>query len=71
MIQYARQFSQPLSHLASMATVFQSGIASLERVLEFIDAEEQSPEPESCGAPTISAGLPSTTCGSPTTPRSR
>ncbi len=44
-IQYARQFSQPLTHLASMATVFQSGIASLERVLEFLDAEEQSPEP--------------------------
>ena len=43
-IQYARQFSQPLTHLASMATVFQSGIASLERVLEFLDAEEQRPE---------------------------
>ena len=44
MIQYARQFSQPLTHLASMAATFQSGIASLERVLELIDAEEQSPE---------------------------
>ncbi len=43
-IQYARQFSQPLTHLASMATVFQSGIASLERVLEFLDADEQSEE---------------------------
>lgn len=43
-IQYARQFSQPLTHLASMATVFQSGIASLERVLEFLDADEQSVE---------------------------
>mgnify|MGYP000689963060 FL=1 len=43
-IQYARQFSQPLTHLASMATVFQSGIASLERVLEFLDADEQTPE---------------------------
>ena len=43
-IQYARQFSQPLTNLASMATVFQSGIASLERVLELLDAEEQSPE---------------------------
>lgn len=43
-IQYARQFSQPLTHLASMATVFQSGIASLERVLEFLDADEQSAE---------------------------
>ena len=46
MIQYARQFSQPLTHLASMAATFQSGIASLERVLELIDAEEQSPEQE-------------------------
>jgi ATP-binding cassette, subfamily B, multidrug efflux pump len=44
MIQYARQFSQPLTHLASMAATFQSGIASLERVLELLDAEEQSPE---------------------------
>ena len=33
MIQYARQFSQPLTNLASMAATFQSGIASLERVL--------------------------------------
>ncbi len=43
-MQYARQFSQPLTNLASMATVFQSGIASLERVLELLDAEEQSAE---------------------------
>ncbi len=27
-----------------MATMFQSGIASLERVLELLDADEQSPE---------------------------
>ena len=46
MIQYSRQFSQPLTQLASMATVFQSGIASLERVLELLDEEEQTPEPE-------------------------
>jgi ATP-binding cassette subfamily B multidrug efflux pump len=44
LIQYARQFTQPLTHLASMAATFQSGIASLERVLELLDAEEQSPE---------------------------
>ncbi len=44
MIQYARQFSQPLTHLASMAATFQSGLASLERVVELLDAEEQSPE---------------------------
>ncbi len=44
LIQYARQFSMPLTQLASMATVFQSGLASLERVLELIDADEQTPD---------------------------
>ena len=44
LIQYARQFSQPLTHLASMTATFQSGIASLERVLELIDADEQTVE---------------------------
>ncbi len=44
MIQYARNFSEPLTRLASMATTFQSGIASLERVLELLDADEQSVE---------------------------
>jgi ATP-binding cassette subfamily B multidrug efflux pump len=44
LIQYARQFSQPLTQLASMATVFGSGIASLERVLELLDADEESTE---------------------------
>jgi len=44
LIQYARQFSQPLGQLASMATVFQSGIASLERVAEFLDADEIDPD---------------------------
>ncbi len=46
MIQYARQFSQPLTNLASMAATFQSGIASLERVLELLDADEESVEPD-------------------------
>jgi ATP-binding cassette subfamily B protein len=44
-IQYSRTFSMPLTQLASMMNVFQSGIASLERVLDFLDAEEQSPDP--------------------------
>jgi ATP-binding cassette subfamily B protein len=50
-IQYSRTFSVPLTQLASMMNVFQSGIASLERVLEFIDADEQSPDP--VGAPAL------------------
>jgi ATP-binding cassette subfamily B protein len=44
-IQYSRTFSMPLTQLASMMNIFQSGIASLERVLEFLDAEEQSADP--------------------------
>ena len=44
MIQYARNFSEPLTRIASMATTFQSGIASLERVLELLDADEQKVE---------------------------
>jgi ATP-binding cassette subfamily B protein len=43
-IQYSRTFSMPLTQLASMMNVFQSGIASLERVLEFLDAEEEAPD---------------------------
>jgi ATP-binding cassette, subfamily B, multidrug efflux pump len=43
-IQYSRQFTQPLTQFASMMNVLQSGIASAERVFEFLDAEEQSPD---------------------------
>jgi ATP-binding cassette subfamily B protein len=43
-IQYSRSFAMPLTQLASMMNVFQSGIASLERVLELLDAEEQTPD---------------------------
>jgi ATP-binding cassette subfamily B multidrug efflux pump len=44
-IQYSRQFSQPLSQVASMANLIQSGVASAERVFGLLDAPEQSPEP--------------------------
>ncbi|WP_443033811.1 ABC transporter ATP-binding protein [Streptomyces sp. CA2R101] len=45
-IQYSRQFSQPLTQVASMANLVQSGVASAERVFELLDAEEQDPDPE-------------------------
>lgn len=44
-IQYSRQFTQPLTQLASMMNILQSGVASAERVFELLDAEEMSPEP--------------------------
>ncbi|MCO8270622.1 ABC transporter ATP-binding protein/permease [Actinoplanes sp. TRM 88003] len=42
-IQYSRQFSQPLTQVASMANLIQSGVASAERVFALLDAPEQSP----------------------------
>ncbi len=44
-IQYSRQFSQPLTQVASMANLVQSGVASAERVFQLLDAAEQSPDP--------------------------
>ncbi|HSB85597.1 MAG TPA: ABC transporter ATP-binding protein [Ilumatobacteraceae bacterium] len=40
-IQYSRQFTQPLTQMASMFNIFQSGVASAERVFEFLDFEEE------------------------------
>ncbi len=44
-IQYSRQFSQPLTQVASMANLLQSGVASAERVFALLDADEQAPDP--------------------------
>jgi ATP-binding cassette subfamily B multidrug efflux pump len=59
-IQYSRQFTQPLTQLASMVNVLQSGIASAERVFELLDAEEQSPDPEATSSASPAAGSSST-----------
>jgi ATP-binding cassette subfamily B protein len=45
-IQYARQFSMPLSQTASIANIIQSTIASAERVFEVLDEPEEVPEAE-------------------------
>lgn len=54
-IQYSRNFSMPLSWIASMVNILQSGIASAERVFELLDAEEQSAE--AAASPARSATL--------------
>jgi ATP-binding cassette subfamily B protein len=51
-IQYTRMFTQPLTQLASMANILQSGVASAERVFEVLDEEEQVPEKASSLNPT-------------------
>ena len=47
-IQYTRMFTQPLTQVASMANLLQSGVASAERVFEVLDAPEH--EPDAAGA---------------------
>jgi ATP-binding cassette subfamily B multidrug efflux pump len=51
-IQYTRMFTQPLTQLASMANLLQSGVASAERVFEVLDEVEQVPEEASSLNPT-------------------
>jgi len=43
-IQYSRQFTRPVSQIASMINQLQSGVASAERVFELLDAEEEPPD---------------------------
>jgi ATP-binding cassette subfamily B protein len=43
-IQYAQQFTQPITMLANFANVIQSTMASAERIFELLDEEEQTPE---------------------------
>ncbi|HPX36057.1 MAG TPA: ABC transporter ATP-binding protein [Mycobacterium sp.] len=42
-IQYVRQFNQPLTQVAGFYNTLQSGVASAERVFEFLDEPEESP----------------------------
>jgi ATP-binding cassette subfamily B protein len=45
-IQYSRQFTQPVTQIASMVNLLQSGVASAERVFELLDADEEDPDDE-------------------------
>jgi ATP-binding cassette, subfamily B, multidrug efflux pump len=42
-IQYSRQFTMPITQIASQMNLLQSGLASAERVFELLDAEEEAP----------------------------
>jgi ATP-binding cassette subfamily B multidrug efflux pump len=43
-IQYARQFTQPITQLANIANIIQLTIASAERVFELLDEQEELPD---------------------------
>ena len=43
-IQYMRQFTQPIAQLAAISNTLQSTIAAAERVFEFLDEAEETPD---------------------------
>ena len=49
-IQYTRQFTQPLTTVASMMNLLQSGVASAERVFELLDADEEPTDADGAAA---------------------
>ncbi|MEV6345920.1 ABC transporter ATP-binding protein [Actinoplanes sp. NPDC051851] len=53
-VAYSRQYSQPLGTLASLSTLFQSGIASAARVFALLDEAEEDP----AGRDRLPAGRP-------------
>jgi ATP-binding cassette subfamily B protein len=55
-IQYSRQFTQPLTTVASMANLLQSGVASAERVFELLDADEEPADPADLREPAVRRG---------------
>ena len=44
-IQYSRQFTMPITQVASIMNVMQSAVASAERVFELLDEAEEIPDP--------------------------
>lgn len=55
-IQYSRQFTRPVTQVASMVNLLQSGVASAERVFELLDAEEEVPDDHFEFVPDVSRG---------------
>lgn len=45
-IQYSRQFTQPMVQISSIINILQSTTASAERVFEFLDEEDEIPNPQ-------------------------
>ncbi|MCX5201353.1 ABC transporter ATP-binding protein/permease [Streptomyces sp. NBC_00237] len=49
-VQYSYEFNGPVTQIAAMANLLQSGVASAERVFDLLDAEEESAEPPHSGS---------------------
>lgn len=45
-IQYMRSFTQPMGQLANVTNILQQTVAAAERVFEFLEEDEETPDPE-------------------------
>lgn len=57
-VQYTRMYTQPITQIASMTNLLQSGVASAERVFELLDAEEEVDPTAGSAAGGAAGGLP-------------
>jgi ATP-binding cassette subfamily B multidrug efflux pump len=55
-ILYSRQFTRPITQIASMVNLLQSGVASVERVFEFLDAPDEPADNASVEAQSVTHG---------------
>jgi ATP-binding cassette, subfamily B, multidrug efflux pump len=58
-IQYSRQFTMPITQIAAQMNMLQSGLASAERVFEFLDASEEAADRRIAAVPFGSTAVPS------------
>jgi ATP-binding cassette subfamily B protein len=56
-IQYMRNFTRPITQLASVSNTLQQTIAASERVFEFLDEPEESPERDSASADAVTGAV--------------
>ena len=55
-IQYVRSFTQPIQQIANISNVLQQTAAAAERVFEFLDETEETPDPEQPLSPVLIQG---------------
>ena len=55
-IQYVRSFTQPIQQIANISNVLQQTAAAAERVFEFLEEEEEVPDPEDALSPELIKG---------------
>jgi len=57
-IQYSRQFTMPITQIAAQMNMLQSGLASAERVFEFLAAPEEAPDRGTAMPHAVAASAP-------------